>query len=98
MSESDKTTITTATTSTAVTTASSDNMSTPSESYTSSQEGVLKLRLFKNTNTLIDIMPITRKKKKRQIPMKKWVIGVFFTFKRQFVMKLEKIGQRQNTH
>ena len=39
-------------------------------------------------------MPITRKKK-RQIPMKKWVIGVFFTFKRQFVVKLEKTGQRQ---
>ena len=54
MSESDKTTITTATTSTAVTTASSDNVTTPSESYKSSQEGVLKLRLFKNTKTLID--------------------------------------------
>ena len=56
MSESDKSTITTATTSTAVTTASSDNVTTPLESYTSSQEGVLKLRLFKktSTNTLID--------------------------------------------
>ncbi len=55
MSESDKTTITTATTtSTAVTTASSDNVTTPSESYTSSQEGLMKLRLFRNTNTPID--------------------------------------------
>ena len=56
MSESNKSTITTATTSTAVTIASSNNVTTPLESYTSSQEGVLKLRLFKktSTNTLID--------------------------------------------